>query len=133
MHVEWPIYQNPLFDAFFKASKEIGLKPNSDFNDWSHGQEGFGEFQVCPCQVYTHTERDDFFFRASAFILAPRLFLGQLVSRPTSIWWGLPMSLQSIPQRAFTMGASSRRVNCCLMTRPFSLKAACSLVPCVCR
>lgn len=47
MHVEWPIYQNKLFDTFFSASKELGLKPNLDFNDWSHSQEGFGEFQVC--------------------------------------------------------------------------------------
>jgi choline dehydrogenase-like flavoprotein len=46
MHVERPIYQNKLFDAHFQASKEVGLQPNADFNDWSHSQEGFGEFQV---------------------------------------------------------------------------------------
>ena len=47
MHVERPLYQNKLFDAHFKASTELGLKPNDDFNDWSHPQDGFGEFQVC--------------------------------------------------------------------------------------
>ena len=46
MHVEKPIYQNKLYDTHFKASLEAGMQPNSDFNDWSHSQEGFGEFQV---------------------------------------------------------------------------------------
>jgi hypothetical protein len=46
MHVEKPIYQNKLFDAHFKASLEAGMQPNPDFNDWSHSQEGFGEFQA---------------------------------------------------------------------------------------
>jgi hypothetical protein len=35
MHVENPIYRNPLFDKHFAASKEAGLQPNPDFNDWS--------------------------------------------------------------------------------------------------
>ena len=46
MHVEKPIYQNKLYDTHFKASLEAGMQPNSDFNDWSHSQEGYGEFQV---------------------------------------------------------------------------------------
>lgn len=52
MHVEFPIYQNELFDKHFAAAKESGLNANSDFNDWSHSQEGFGTFQVrhgCMC------------------------------------------------------------------------------------
>lgn len=47
MHVEFPIYQNELFAKHFAAAKESGLPENDDFNDWSHGQEGFGTFQVC--------------------------------------------------------------------------------------
>ena len=35
MHVENPIYKNPLFDKHFAASVEAGLTPNPDFNDWS--------------------------------------------------------------------------------------------------
>lgn len=46
MHVEFPIYQNELFAKHFAAAKESGLPQNDDFNDWSHGQEGFGTFQV---------------------------------------------------------------------------------------
>ena len=46
MHVENPIYQNPLFERHFQASAELGYKPNPDFNDWSRSQEGYGEFQV---------------------------------------------------------------------------------------
>ena len=46
MHVEKPIYQNKLFDAFFKSTAALGLKPNDDFNDWSHEQDGYGDFQV---------------------------------------------------------------------------------------
>lgn len=48
MHVEFPIYQNELFEKHFAAAGEAGLPPNNDFNDWSHSQEGYGTFQVCP-------------------------------------------------------------------------------------
>jgi len=46
MHVENPIWQNSLFDNWFAASETYGLQRNSDFNDWSQSQEGFGDFQV---------------------------------------------------------------------------------------
>ena len=46
MHVENPIYKNPLFEKHFQASAEAGYKANPDFNDWSRSQEGYGEFQV---------------------------------------------------------------------------------------
>lgn len=37
MRVENPRYTNKqLHTAFFKAAEEVGLTPNSDFNDWSH-------------------------------------------------------------------------------------------------
>lgn len=36
--VENPRYRNVLHDYFFTAAQEAGLKPNSDFNDWSHSQ-----------------------------------------------------------------------------------------------
>jgi hypothetical protein len=36
MHVENPIYQNPIYEQhFFAASKEAGAPYNPDFNDWS--------------------------------------------------------------------------------------------------
>lgn len=46
MHVENPIFKSPLVDRMFKASEELGMKRNNDFNDWSHEQDGFGDFQV---------------------------------------------------------------------------------------
>lgn len=46
MCVENPRYQNKLHDVFFKAASSAGLQPNADFNDWSHDQAGYGEFQV---------------------------------------------------------------------------------------
>lgn len=46
MCVENPRYQNKLHDVFFNAAASIGLPYNSDFNDWSHDQAGYGEFQV---------------------------------------------------------------------------------------
>lgn len=33
--------------SFFKAAEEAGIPKNSNFNDWRHEQEGYGEFQVC--------------------------------------------------------------------------------------
>nr|7AV4_AAA Chain AAA, Fatty acid photodecarboxylase, chloroplastic [Chlorella variabilis] len=47
MRVENPRYTNKqLHTAFFKAAEEVGLTPNSDFNDWSHDHAGYGTFQV---------------------------------------------------------------------------------------
>lgn len=46
MHVETPRYHNKLHDEFFKAAAAYGLAPNKDFNDWSHAQAGYGDFQV---------------------------------------------------------------------------------------
>eukprot|EP00884_Botryococcus_braunii_P020619 jgi/Botrbrau1/7240/Bobra.0021s0023.1 len=46
MHVEQPRYHNRLHDHFFEACKEAGIPANPDFNDWSHPQVGYGEFQV---------------------------------------------------------------------------------------
>eukprot|EP00892_Ulva_mutabilis_P011334 jgi/Ulvmu1/8573/UM045_0015.1 len=69
MHVEFPIYQNQLFDKHFAAAKEAGLTPNSDFNDWSHPQDGFGEFQV----AITNRGR-----RADSY----RQFLSPVLGRP---------------------------------------------------
>lgn len=46
MHVEDPRWSSPLFDAFFRSAKEVGLKENPDFNDWRHSQEGYGVSQV---------------------------------------------------------------------------------------
>ena len=40
MHVESPRYHNKLHDVFFEAARQYGLKPNSDFNDWSRSQVG---------------------------------------------------------------------------------------------
>ena len=51
MHVEKPIYQNQLFDKLFKSCLDTGMQPNPDFNDWSHGQEGFGEYQARALQL----------------------------------------------------------------------------------
>jgi len=46
MHVEDPRYENKMHDVFFNAAAEQGLPANDDFNDWSHPQEGYGQFQV---------------------------------------------------------------------------------------
>ncbi|PNW75136.1 hypothetical protein CHLRE_12g514200v5 [Chlamydomonas reinhardtii] len=46
MNTEQPRYENVLHDEFFKAAAATGLPANPDFNDWSHPQDGFGEFQV---------------------------------------------------------------------------------------
>eukprot|EP01023_Acetabularia_acetabulum_P055008 TRINITY_DN6289_c1_g3_i2.p1 TRINITY_DN6289_c1_g3~~TRINITY_DN6289_c1_g3_i2.p1 ORF type:complete len:611 (-),score=97.45 TRINITY_DN6289_c1_g3_i2:461-2293(-) len=46
MHVEFPNYQNDLFNLYWDACKEVGMKSNPDFNDWSHSQEGYGPFQM---------------------------------------------------------------------------------------
>ncbi|GMH38701.1 hypothetical protein BSKO_06585 [Bryopsis sp. KO-2023] len=46
MSVEDPRYSNRLFENFFRAAEEVGLKENKDFNDWRHSQEGYGNFQV---------------------------------------------------------------------------------------
>ena len=46
MAVESPRYENPLHEEFFRAAQAAGLAANDDFNDWSHGQEGYGEYQV---------------------------------------------------------------------------------------
>jgi choline dehydrogenase-like flavoprotein len=46
MHVEDPRYHNEMHDVFFSAAKEVGLQYNADFNDWSHQQDGYGQFQV---------------------------------------------------------------------------------------
>jgi len=46
MHVDRPRYQNPLFGAFYSSAQGVGLKACDDFNDWSHTQDGFGEYQV---------------------------------------------------------------------------------------
>jgi choline dehydrogenase len=37
---------NPLSLAFIEACLERGIRRNKDFNDWDHGQEGAGLFQV---------------------------------------------------------------------------------------
>lgn len=39
-------YQNPMSKAFLQAAAEAGEPANSDFNDWSRPQAGFGRFQV---------------------------------------------------------------------------------------
>ena len=40
-------YQNPLSKTFLSACAEAGASRfNSDFNDWSIGQEGYGRFSV---------------------------------------------------------------------------------------
>ena len=57
MHIEKPIYHNQLFDAFFKASLEKGIQPNADFNDWSHTQEGYGDFQASSSSLALPTLR----------------------------------------------------------------------------
>ncbi|KAL6758730.1 GMC oxidoreductase-domain-containing protein [Haematococcus lacustris] len=46
MQTEQPRYQNPLHEAFFRACQAAGLPENTDFNDWSRPQAGYGEFQV---------------------------------------------------------------------------------------
>jgi choline dehydrogenase len=46
MQVENPRYESPLHDAFFAAAAGAGLERNEDFNDWSRGQAGYGEYQV---------------------------------------------------------------------------------------
>jgi choline dehydrogenase-like flavoprotein len=46
MDVDSPRYQNPLFDDFYASARGAGLGPCDDFNDWSHTQDGFGEYQV---------------------------------------------------------------------------------------
>ncbi|KAK4530780.1 hypothetical protein CCYA_CCYA05G1637 [Cyanidiococcus yangmingshanensis] len=37
---------NPMSLAFIEAALERGMRRNHDFNDWRHGQEGVGLFQV---------------------------------------------------------------------------------------
>lgn len=44
--VENPRYQHRLHDVFFKSAQAAGWPSNPDFNDWSHDQSGYGEFQV---------------------------------------------------------------------------------------
>jgi choline dehydrogenase-like flavoprotein len=39
-------YQNLLSKAFLKAAGQMGFRANSDFNDWSAPQEGFGRYKV---------------------------------------------------------------------------------------
>ena len=46
MRVENPRYENPLHGEFFAAAQAAGLGANADFNDWSHSQEGYGEYQA---------------------------------------------------------------------------------------
>jgi choline dehydrogenase-like flavoprotein len=46
LSVENPRYHSYLHDVFFKAAEEAGYHHNTDFNDWSHDQGGYGEFQV---------------------------------------------------------------------------------------
>lgn len=46
LKVEDPRYKNALHDVFFRTAESHGLRLNSDFNDWSHDQEGYGTFQV---------------------------------------------------------------------------------------
>eukprot|EP01024_Parvocaulis_polyphysoides_P023180 TRINITY_DN2142_c0_g1_i7.p1 TRINITY_DN2142_c0_g1~~TRINITY_DN2142_c0_g1_i7.p1 ORF type:complete len:611 (-),score=79.85 TRINITY_DN2142_c0_g1_i7:417-2249(-) len=46
MHVEMPNYQNNLFQVYFNACEELGIKSNPDFNDWGRSQEGYGPFQM---------------------------------------------------------------------------------------
>ena len=36
--VENPRYHNRIHDAYFEASKQIGLRYNPDFNNWAHSQ-----------------------------------------------------------------------------------------------
>mmetsp|Transcript_12654 Transcript_12654/g.38722 ORF Transcript_12654/g.38722 Transcript_12654/m.38722 type:complete len:614 (+) Transcript_12654:71-1912(+) len=60
LHVSDVRYLNPMSKAFLSACQESGFKSNTDFNDWSHDQEGFGPFQVTqkdgsretPCTSY---------------------------------------------------------------------------------
>eukprot|EP00898_Chlorokybus_atmophyticus_P007383 jgi/Chlat1/7646/Chrsp64S07121 len=46
LKVSDPRYENVLVNRFFEAGQQAGMKRNYDFNDWGHGQEGFGPFQV---------------------------------------------------------------------------------------
>jgi fatty acid photodecarboxylase len=46
MRVDRPRYQSPLIEAFYSSARGAGLAPCDDFNDWSHPQDGFGEYQV---------------------------------------------------------------------------------------
>ena len=46
MNVDRPRYQNPLFEAFYSSARGAGLSACDDFNDWSHAQDGYGEYQV---------------------------------------------------------------------------------------
>jgi choline dehydrogenase-like flavoprotein len=83
MNVDRPRYQNPLFEAFYSSAQGAGLKPCADFNDWSHAQDGYGEYQV------THRNGR----RADAFqtYLKPIIGRGNLKvvtgARATKIHW----------------------------------------------
>lgn len=46
MHVENPRYSSKMHEIFFQTAAQMGLTPNSDFNNWSQDQAGFGTFQV---------------------------------------------------------------------------------------
>lgn len=39
-------YQNPMSRAYLESCRNLGFKPNDDFDDWSKPQEGFGRFRV---------------------------------------------------------------------------------------
>ena len=46
MSVQEVPYQNVLSKTFLTALGKMGFRPNSDFNDWSNPQEGYGRYKV---------------------------------------------------------------------------------------
>ena len=40
MHVENPRYSSKMHEIFFQTAAQMGLTPNSDFNNWSQDQVG---------------------------------------------------------------------------------------------
>lgn len=91
MRVENPRYDNPLHEEFFRAARAAGLAPNDDFNDWSHGQEGFGEYQVRHggwCRSLLRSDHGNHveLGRAFCFTTVPSRLLLQLPPHPSSVF-----------------------------------------------